>query len=73
MLFHIMQIFDGNTRQRSIAEQNFYTLRSWTLQLRVRAGDLGPVPTWQEWIFAESVRRTVILSMIIDGCGANVY
>lgn len=67
VLFHIIQIFDGNIRQRSIAEQNLYTLKSWTIQLRVRAGDLGPGPTWQEWIFAESVRRTVIFSMLIDG------
>jgi hypothetical protein len=67
VLLHIIQIFDGNIRQRSIAEQNFHTLQSWTIQLRVRAGGLGPALTWQEWIFAESVRRTVILSLLVDG------
>jgi hypothetical protein len=67
MLFHIIQTFDSNIRQRSIAEQNFYTLQSWTIQLRVWAGDLPPALAWQEWIFAESVRRTVIFSTIIDG------
>ncbi|KAF7586015.1 hypothetical protein BBP40_009721 [Aspergillus hancockii] len=67
MLFHIIQLFDGHIRQRSVAEQNMDTLRAWTLQLQVRAGELGPALTWEEWIFAESVRRTVIFSMMIDG------
>jgi hypothetical protein len=67
MLMHIIQIFDGNIRQRSIAEQNFYTLQFWTIQLRARASGLGPALTWQEWIFGESVRRTVILSLLVNG------
>lgn len=66
MLFHIIQLFDGDVRQRSVAEQNSDILRTWTLELHMRASDLGPSPTWQAWIFSESVRRTIIFSTIID-------
>ncbi|MBE3049696.1 Zn(II)2Cys6 transcription factor, partial [Candidatus Bathyarchaeota archaeon] len=67
ILLTIIQLFDGDVRQRSTAEQNMATLRSWTLQLQARTGELDPAPTWTEWILAESVRRTVILSVMLDG------
>jgi hypothetical protein len=66
MLFHIIQLFDGDIRQRSIAERNMDTLRIWTTRLQVQAEDLGHATSWQEWIFAESIRRTVIFSALID-------
>lgn len=66
MLFHIIQLFDGDIRQRSIAERNLDTLRAWTTRLQVQAEDLGHATSWQEWIFAESIRRTVIFSVLID-------
>lgn len=66
MLFHIIQLFDGDIRQRSIAERNMDTLRTWTIRLQVQAEDLGNAASWQEWIFAESIRRTVIFSALID-------
>ncbi|KAJ5119059.1 hypothetical protein N7448_010767 [Penicillium atrosanguineum] len=67
LLFHIIQLFDGDIRQRSLAEQNMDTLRVLTMQLQARAADLNSTPTWQEWIFTESIRRTIILSLFIDG------
>ncbi|KAJ5668435.1 uncharacterized protein N7477_007005 [Penicillium maclennaniae] len=67
LLFHIIQLFDGDIRQRSLAEQNMDTLQALTMQLQVRATDIDSTPTWQEWIFTESIRRTVILSLFIDG------
>lgn len=67
LLFHIIQLFDGNIRQRSLAEQNMDTLRALTMQLQARAADLDSTPTWQEWIFTESIRRTIIISIFIDG------
>ncbi|KAF3388793.1 Transcription factor gsfR2 [Penicillium rolfsii] len=66
MLFHIIQLFDGDVRQRSIAERNMDTLRTWTTRLQVQAEDLGHASSWEEWIFAESIRRTVIFSLLID-------
>ncbi|KAK9351036.1 hypothetical protein V1523DRAFT_42148 [Lipomyces doorenjongii] len=67
MLFQIIQLFDGDIRQRSLAEQNMTTLRVWTTQLRIWIRELGPASTWQSWIFAESVRRTIIMSDVIEG------
>ncbi|KAH8429757.1 Zn(II)2Cys6 transcription factor domain-containing protein [Aspergillus melleus] len=67
MLLHIIQLFDGDVRQRAMAEQNMDTLRAWTMELQVRVGELGNPSTWREWIFAESVRRTVIVSVLIEG------
>lgn len=67
ILFHIIQLFDGDIRQRALAEQNMDTMRAWTMQLQVRAGELGPTPTWGEWIFVESVRRTIIVSVLVEG------
>ncbi|KAJ5896426.1 uncharacterized protein N7473_005825 [Penicillium subrubescens] len=66
MLFHIIQLFDGDIRQRSLAERNMDTLRTWTTRLQVQAEDLGHATSWQEWILAESIRRTVIFSALID-------
>ncbi|OOQ83128.1 hypothetical protein PEBR_36607 [Penicillium brasilianum] len=66
MLFHIIQLFDGDIRQRSIAERNIDTLRAWTTRLQVQAEDLSQTTSWQEWIFAESIRRTVIFSALLD-------
>ncbi|KAJ5408489.1 hypothetical protein N7509_002372 [Penicillium cosmopolitanum] len=80
MLFQIIQLFDGDIRQRSLAEQHMNTLKIWTFQLQERAGELTPALTWREWIFAESARRTIIFVMMIEslyltlktGCCPNV-
>ncbi|KAJ6166337.1 hypothetical protein N7485_009581 [Penicillium canescens] len=66
-LFQIIQLFDGDIRQRSLAEQHMDTLRIWTFQLQIRAEELTPALTWQEWILAESTRRTIIFVMMIEG------
>jgi hypothetical protein len=66
ILFHIIQLFDGDIRQRSIADRNMDTLRAWTTRLKVQAEDLNPTAFWKEWIFAESIRRTVIFSTLLD-------
>ncbi|KAJ5679760.1 hypothetical protein N7462_008004 [Penicillium macrosclerotiorum] len=67
MLFQIIQLFDGDIRQRSLAEQHMNTLRIWTFKLQERAGELTPALTWQEWMLAESARRTIIIVMMIEG------
>ncbi|KAJ6001364.1 hypothetical protein N7522_006591 [Penicillium canescens] len=66
-LFQIIQLFDGDIRQRSLAEQHMDTLQIWTFQLQIRAEELTPALTWQEWILAESTRRTIIFVMMIEG------
>ncbi|KAJ6161449.1 hypothetical protein N7470_004845 [Penicillium chermesinum] len=62
VLFHTIQLFDGDIRQRSIAERDGEQFMRMVEQLRVRAIELGPASTWQAWIFGESLRRTVILA-----------
>ncbi|KAJ5156815.1 hypothetical protein N7492_009618 [Penicillium capsulatum] len=66
MLLYTMQLFDGDVRQRSIAEQGLDILRTWTLELQMR--DISPciASSWENWIFAECARRTIILSIMID-------
>jgi hypothetical protein len=67
LLFQIIQLFDGDIRSRSLAEQNMDILRVLKMQLQVRAAEIDSTPTWREWIFTESIRRTIILSTFIDG------
>lgn len=66
ILFHIIQLFDSDIRQRSIAERNMDTLRVWTARLHFQAEDISQVSSWQEWIFVEYIRWTVIFSGLID-------
>ena len=66
MLLYTMQLFDGDVRQRSIAEQGLDILRAWTLELQMRATNPWIPPSWEAWIFAESARRTIILSIMIE-------
>lgn len=65
ILVQIVQLFDGDIRQRAIAERNESVLIQWTEQLQSRTGahlQTSTAQDWSSWIFAESVRRTVIMS-----------
>lgn len=55
-LVHTIQLFDGDIRQRGLAEQHDGTLRQWTEQLWRRMNDQLPEfqSPWQAWISAES-------------------
>lgn len=66
MIFQTIQLFDGNIRQRSIAERDIIHLKSMVEQLRVRSIELRSALTWQAWIFGESLRRTVLLAYMIE-------
>jgi len=69
ILFQIIRLFDGDIRQRAQAEQCDSILAAWTQELRDRTvwEDSGSSPTWEQWIFAESSRRTVITSLTMRG------
>jgi hypothetical protein len=72
-LLQIIRLFDGNIRQRAIAEEQNVILHTWTEQLRGRV-ELDPlaVPdSWQDWIFQESCRRSIIISLLIRACYAQ--
>ncbi|KAF7713829.1 Fungal Zn(2)-Cys(6) binuclear cluster domain-containing protein [Penicillium ucsense] len=66
LIFQIIQLFQGTSRQRSLAEQDMEMLRSLTTRLQIQGEDLVNPITWQDWIFLESIRRTVIISVLLD-------
>ncbi len=54
MLFQIIQLFDGDVRQRFIAEQHLGILRAWTAELQARSYALAIAGTWQDWVCARA-------------------
>lgn len=70
ILVHIIQLFDGDIRQRALAEQNEVILVRWTDQLHMRTKNelvASNSPVWPSWIFAESLRRTILMSHLLRG------
>ncbi len=70
ILIHTIQLFDGDIRQRALAEQNEAILVRWTDQLHMRTKDelVASNPLiWPSWIFAGSLRRTILLSHLLRG------
>jgi hypothetical protein len=104
-LFQIIRLFDGDIRQRALADEQESLLLDWATKLQSRMQDqssdfdscqtsgLAPgtsltsngstdrtpnshttniPPSWSSWVFAESVRRTLIVSWMINGVYAVV-
>ncbi|KAH8807205.1 hypothetical protein F5884DRAFT_856786 [Xylogone sp. PMI_703] len=69
ILFQIIRLFDGDIRQRAIAEQQESVLTLWTAELRRRTRGYPSVaePSWHDWLFAESVRITILVSAMLKG------
>ncbi|KAF4615870.1 hypothetical protein G7Y89_g15243 [Cudoniella acicularis] len=80
LLYQIMRLFDGDIRQRADAESHETILISWTEQLLARvlqcpltmdpealSQDSISVSSWNDWIFEESCRRTVLTSFMLQG------
>jgi len=82
LLYQIIRLLDGDIRQRADAEANEAILVSWTKQLLGRTRLLGRsndsesssstdgsivVRSWNDWIFEESCRRTVLASYMLQG------
>lgn len=70
ILVHIIQLFDGDIRQRALAEQNEAILLRWTDQLHMRTKNelvASTSPIWPSWPFAESLRRTILMSHMLQG------
>ncbi|KAM5341477.1 hypothetical protein ACJ41O_014508 [Fusarium nematophilum] len=74
-LYQIIRLFDGDVTLRSQGEKDMPLLESWLSELcRIRGhvGDLAEpqneevqreIPKeWERWIFAESVRRTIVMA-----------
>src|ERR1700737_4558535 len=77
ILYHIIRVCDGDTRQRAKAEDQEWILTEWTEQLRNRIQETPTAPitwdtqsdvlSWEQWCFCESTRRTVIMSSFLRG------
>ena len=82
LLYQIIRLLDGDVRQRADAESDEAVLMSWNEQLQGRLqppslslereslSDIqGTMTTssWQDWIVAESVRRTVLTCYMLQG------
>ena len=81
IIYQIIRLFDGDIRQRADAERANTILDEWTQQIKPRmerinsvTGDDGVLPTltvtadsWRRWIYAESLRRTVLVSFSVQG------
>ncbi|OIW24651.1 hypothetical protein CONLIGDRAFT_584015 [Coniochaeta ligniaria NRRL 30616] len=74
-LYQVIRLFDGDVTLRAQGEADIPLLQSWLGELcRVREnlGDLAdledsvaraqPPKKWERWIFAESLRRTIIMA-----------
>ncbi|KAH8812171.1 hypothetical protein F5884DRAFT_304382 [Xylogone sp. PMI_703] len=74
LLIQIIRLFDGDIHQRTVAEEHGIILKQWTDQLLSRfEGEecnstdvVCPSPNWQTWLFGESVRRTLIVSFLLQ-------
>jgi hypothetical protein len=68
-LFQIIRLFDGDIRQRAMAEQQESIVADWATDLlrRTETSQSPVSPSWHDWIFGESVRRTIITSLMFQG------
>lgn len=72
LIFQIIRLFDGDIRQRTLAEAAEPVLEQWTQDLRDRTEKEVVTTTtnaasWRAWLFAESVRRTIAMSYTLKG------
>ena len=81
LLYQIIRLFDGNIRQRAVAERQQAKLLAWSDQLHqaIRRNDLAAthpnatpssvrvLSDWDSWVFWECVSRTVFLIAMMDG------
>lgn len=66
VLYQIIRLFYGDSKQRILAERQKSYIAAWGLQLLHRAGDelQDAQPAWETWLLTESVRRTVMVAFI---------
>jgi Fungal Zn(2)-Cys(6) binuclear cluster domain len=64
VLYQIIRFFYGGLEQRIVAERQEFLVRSYGLTLLRRADSelQNAPPTWETWLLAESIRRTVLIS-----------
>ena len=79
ILIQIIRLFDGDIRQRAEAERTQSVLLAYIRVLQHKMQAIGDswrtelisqketADAWNSWLYAESVRRTVIIGHMLDG------
>lgn len=69
ILYLLICLFDKDPQQRRFAEGHVSRLNQWTRRLWCLAPkEISPkLSPWQAWAFAESVRRSIIISYLVRG------
>jgi hypothetical protein len=70
LLYHFIRLFDGGIRQRPTAERDFEHLEAWTIKLHQTYAASGNDLIWDslhhQWVHFESVRRTTMMSAVLQ-------
>lgn len=69
ILYLLICLFHKDPQQRRFAETHVATLNQWTRCLWEQApNEISPnLSAWEAWAFAESVRRSIIISYLVRG------
>jgi hypothetical protein len=74
IIYQVMRLFDGDLNQRPLADQHNALLAKWTDELWTRS--FNEPQSFQTphqcWIFHESLRRTVMISVFLRGAWSCV-
>ncbi|KAI0140705.1 hypothetical protein BJ166DRAFT_108787 [Pestalotiopsis sp. NC0098] len=74
LMYQVIRLFDGDITLRAQAEKDIPLLNAWLVELCKMRNNLSTVarlehgvekpqpPEWERWIFAESVRRTIVMA-----------
>ncbi|KAH7336030.1 hypothetical protein BKA65DRAFT_26792 [Rhexocercosporidium sp. MPI-PUGE-AT-0058] len=75
-MYQIIRLFDGDIRQRASAERQLGICELWTFQLSLASNNcstgLGIENAYQTWLFAESARRTVLMSVMVQAMYSQI-
>lgn len=70
IIYQIIRLFDGNIQQRSYGQRHMALLELWTMRLQSTVGiwynDCSVETPYQHWIFVESIRRTITMSIMVQ-------
>jgi hypothetical protein len=70
VMYQIIRLFDGDIRQRANAERHLELLQIWTFRLHSRCNifrnDSDTESPYQRWVFIESTRRTITMSIMVQ-------
>lgn len=68
IIYQIIRLFDGDIHQRAKAEGQFRILETWASHLHstTNYGDTDSESPYQRWIFMESARRSVTMSIMLQ-------